>query len=142
MDRKSRERGRSGDQRGGQGLAFAGRHLGQHALEHGECADDLDVEVPLAEHAVRQLADEREGAGDLTVRQIRMAAQRQRDRAHRRREVVERERAELVGMLRPPAARSGASARARQGAARATISAPAISVTRSSGCGGRSERSG
>ena len=55
-------------------LAFAGRHLGQQALEHGERSGDLDAEVPLAEHAVRQLPDEREGAGDLMFRQIRVAA--------------------------------------------------------------------
>ena len=60
VHRASRERrGRRGQGRG-QGLAFAGVHLGDHAAQHRPSADQLDVEVAHARGAHRRLAHQRE----------------------------------------------------------------------------------
>src|SRR5206468_368415 len=46
--------------RGGERLALPGLHLGDAALVQGDGADDLNVEVALADGAPRGLADARE----------------------------------------------------------------------------------
>ena len=52
-----------GRQRGDQGLAFASAHLGDLAFVHHRAADQLDVEMAHAEHALAGLTDDREGFG-------------------------------------------------------------------------------
>ena len=53
-------RGCSGEGRGDR-LALARLHLGQHAVEHRPAADELHVEMPLADRARCRLAHQREG---------------------------------------------------------------------------------
>ena len=48
-------------QRRDEGLAFAGLHLGDAALVQHHAADELDVEMALAERALGRLAHGREG---------------------------------------------------------------------------------
>jgi hypothetical protein len=48
-------------QRGGEGLALAGAHLRDATLVEEHPADELDVEVPLADRPPRRLAGEGEG---------------------------------------------------------------------------------
>ena len=48
-------------------LAFAGPHLGDRALVQDHAADELDVEMPLAERPLRGLADRREGRHEDVV---------------------------------------------------------------------------
>ena len=67
--RQPGERRRSGGQRGGQRLAFAGRHLGEHAFEKGEAAHDLDVEVALSELSGRAFSHESKRARNDVVRE-------------------------------------------------------------------------
>ena len=52
-------RGGRGERRG-EGLALAGVHLGDHAAQHRPAADQLDVEMPHAEHPRRGFAHQRE----------------------------------------------------------------------------------
>ena len=59
-------------QRGGQGLALAGLHLGDRAVEHGDAAQELDVEVPHVDGPPAGLADQGVGL-DQQLRQ-RLAA--------------------------------------------------------------------
>ena len=56
-----------GRQRGDQGLALAGLHLGDVAEVQRGAAHDLDVEVPLAERALGRLADRGERLGEEVV---------------------------------------------------------------------------
>ena len=46
---------------GDQGLAFAGLHLGDRAVVQHHAADELDVEVALAERTLGGFAHRREG---------------------------------------------------------------------------------
>ena len=55
--------GQGGDQR----LAFAGLHLGDPAFVEHHAADQLDVEMALAQGALGRLAHRREGAGQNLV---------------------------------------------------------------------------
>jgi len=56
---------------GGQGcherFALAGAHLGNLAVVHGHAADQLDVEMPHAQHASRSLATDSKGLGQEFV---------------------------------------------------------------------------
>ena len=54
-------------QRGDQGLAFAGPHLGDLALVQDHAADQLHVEMALAERALGGLAHGGEGLGQDVV---------------------------------------------------------------------------
>ena len=73
--------GEGGDER----LAFAGLHLGDRAFVQDHAADELHVEVPLAERALRRLAHRREGirqkglerraVGDLLAELVGLGAQ-------------------------------------------------------------------
>ena len=54
-------------QRRDQGLAFAGLHLGDRALVQDHAADQLDVEMALAERALGRLAHRGEGVGQEVV---------------------------------------------------------------------------
>ena len=54
-------------ERGDQGLAFAGLHLGDGALVQHHAADQLDVEMALAERALGRLAHGGEGGGEQAV---------------------------------------------------------------------------
>ena len=61
------EYGRQGrDQR----LALAGLHLGDLAAVEHHAADQLDVEVALAERAARGLAHHREGLGQHFIQRL------------------------------------------------------------------------
>ena len=55
MDRDARQGGGAGSQRGRQGLALAGLHLGHHAVEHDPGAPELDVEMTHAERLICRL---------------------------------------------------------------------------------------
>ena len=57
-------------ERGDEGLAFAGAHLGDRAFMQHHAADELDVEMPLAERAARRLADGREGRREEIVERL------------------------------------------------------------------------
>jgi hypothetical protein len=61
MDAAVGERVEIDRQGGDQGLAFAGLHLGDAALVQDHAADQLHVEMPLAERALGRLAHRREG---------------------------------------------------------------------------------
>ena len=50
-----------------EGLAFAGPHLGDRALVQHHAADELDVEMPLAEGALGRLAHRGEGRHEDVV---------------------------------------------------------------------------
>ncbi len=54
-------------QRGDEGLAFAGLHLGDLALVEDDAADQLDVEVAHADDAAAGFADDGEGFGQEVV---------------------------------------------------------------------------
>ena len=94
-------------QRGRQGLAFAGLHLGDRLVEHGDAAQDLHVEVPHVDGPPAGLADQGVGL-DQQLRQ-RLAAFRpiaERQAALAKLLVVELEqfrfhRADLGHELRP-----------------------------------------
>ena len=64
------ERVQVGRQRRDQRLAFAGLHLGDAAAVQHHAADELDVEVPHAEHAAPGLADEGERVGQQVVERL------------------------------------------------------------------------
>ena len=68
------ERVEVGRQRGDERLALAGAHLGDLALVQRQAADELHVEVAHAEHALRGLADDREGLGQDLFERWRPAA--------------------------------------------------------------------
>ena len=76
-----RERVEARRQRGGERLALAGLHLGDRAVVQHHAADQLDVEVALAERALGGLAREREGLEQEVVERL---AARARARAARR----------------------------------------------------------
>ncbi len=61
VDAAAGERVEVRGQRGDEGLAFAGFHLGDFALVEDGSADDLDVEVAHADDALAGLADDGEG---------------------------------------------------------------------------------
>ena len=65
-----RDRVQDDRQRGGQGLALAGAHLGDRAVVQHHAADQLDVEVALAERALAGLAGEREGLVQEVVERL------------------------------------------------------------------------
>ncbi len=67
VDALAGQRVQVGRQRRHQRLAFAGLHLGDAAAVQDHAADQLDVEVPHAEHAAAGLADQREGVGQEVV---------------------------------------------------------------------------
>ena len=67
MNRDAGQRGGARGERGGQGLALTGLHLGDHALEQDPPADQLDVEVPLAQRPTRHLADQSEHPRDEII---------------------------------------------------------------------------
>ncbi len=67
MDRKSGKGGGACGKRGRERLAFAGFHLGQHALGHHVAAHQLDVEVPHVEGALGRLLNESEGARNQAI---------------------------------------------------------------------------
>ena len=54
-------------QRGGEGLAFAGAHLGDLAVVEHHAADQLHVEVAHAVDPLAGLADDRKGFGQQRV---------------------------------------------------------------------------
>ena len=58
--------GEVGDER----LAFAGLHLGDHAVVQGDTADDLHVEVAHAQHALGGLAHDGERLGQQVVERL------------------------------------------------------------------------
>ena len=58
--------GESGDER----LAFAGLHLGDHALVQGDAADDLHVEVAHAHSAIGSLAHHGKRVGQQVVERL------------------------------------------------------------------------
>ena len=57
-------------QRGDEGLALAGLHLGDVAVVQGRPAHQLHVEVALADRAARGLTDGREGLGQEVVERL------------------------------------------------------------------------
>ena len=57
----ARQRRQIQRQRGGERLAFARLHLDDRAVEHGDAAEDLHVEVPHVERAPARLADQGKG---------------------------------------------------------------------------------
>ena len=57
-------------QGGDKGLAFAGFHLGDVAPVQDNAADQLDVEVALAEGTLGALADHREGLWQQVVQPL------------------------------------------------------------------------
>ena len=59
------ERVEVGGQRGDEGLALAGLHLGDAALVQHDAADELHVVVPHVQHAAPGLAHDGEGLGDI-----------------------------------------------------------------------------
>ena len=63
-------------ERGDQGLALTGLHLGDVAEVQRRAAHDLDVEVALAEHPLGRLADRRERLGHQRRRGSRPSARR------------------------------------------------------------------
>ena len=67
------ERVEEDGERRGQGLALAGLHLGDRAGVEHHAADQLDVEVALAERAARGLADQRERLGQQVVERLAVA---------------------------------------------------------------------
>ena len=56
MDAGSRQRIEIGRERGDQRLALARAHFGDRALVQHHAADELDIEMALAEHATRRFA--------------------------------------------------------------------------------------
>ena len=67
MDALAGERVEIDRQRRDQRLAFAGLHLGDAALVQHHAADELDVEMALAERALGRLAHGREGRDEDVV---------------------------------------------------------------------------
>ena len=67
MDAAAGERVEIDRQRGDQRLAFAGLHLGDAALMQHHAADQLHVEMALAEGALGRLAHRGEGLGDQII---------------------------------------------------------------------------
>jgi hypothetical protein len=59
-----------GGQRGHQGLALTGDHLGDPAAVEGHAADELDVVVTLAHGPLAGFADDREGLADHPVEDL------------------------------------------------------------------------
>ena len=75
MHRQPGQRRRGGRQRGGQRLALARVHLGHHALQHGPAAQQLHIEMRLAQRQPARLPHQREGArgaglGDAIAAQV------------------------------------------------------------------------
>ena len=66
----ARERVEIRRQRGDEGLALAGLHLGDPAEVQRGAAHELHVEVALAEHPAPGLADGRERVGEQVVEQV------------------------------------------------------------------------
>ena len=67
VDALAGERVEVDGQRGDQRLAFAGLHLGDLALVQHHAADQLHVEVALAERALGGFAHGREGGNEKVV---------------------------------------------------------------------------
>ncbi len=70
MDALAGERVEIDRQGGDQGLAFAGLHLRDHAAMQDDAAEQLDVEMALAEHALGGLAHRREGVDEDVVERL------------------------------------------------------------------------
>ncbi len=70
VDALAGERIQVDGERGNQGLAFAGLHLGDVALVQHHAADQLDVEMALAERALGGLADGGEGRHQEIVERL------------------------------------------------------------------------
>ena len=70
VDALAGERVEIDGQGGDQGLAFAGLHLGDAALVQHDAADELDVEMALAERALGGLANGGEGLGQEVVQRL------------------------------------------------------------------------
>jgi hypothetical protein len=82
VDAPAAERVEHDRERGGQGLALAGLHLGDRAVVQHHAADQLDVEVAHPHRALAGLAHEREALVQQVVEALAVAA---RARAARRR---------------------------------------------------------
>ncbi len=67
MDAAAAQRVEIDGERRDQRLALAGAHLGDRALVQDHAADELHVEMPLAEHALGRLADRGEGRDEQIV---------------------------------------------------------------------------
>ena len=70
VDAASAERVEHGGKRGDQGLALAGLHFGDSPRVQDHPADQLDVEMALAEHALGGLAHDREDLGQDVVHAV------------------------------------------------------------------------
>ena len=70
VDAAAGERVQVRRQRRDEGLALARLHLGDLALVEDHAADQLDVEVTLADRALHRLAHGREGLGDQVVERL------------------------------------------------------------------------
>jgi hypothetical protein len=67
VDALARKRVQIAGQRGDEGLALAGLHLGDGAAMQDDAADQLDVVMALAQRALGSLAHRREGLGEQVV---------------------------------------------------------------------------
>ena len=70
VDAAAGQRVQVGRQHSGQGLALTGLHLGDVAQVQRGAAHELDVEVALAEHPGRRLADGRERLGQQLIERL------------------------------------------------------------------------
>ncbi len=73
VDAASGERVEEDGERGGEGLALAGLHLGDGAVVQDHATDQLNVEVALAERAATRLAGQRKGLGQEIVERLPVA---------------------------------------------------------------------
>ena len=73
MDGVAGERVEEDGERRGEGLALAGLHLGDGARVEHHAADQLDVEVALAERPPAGLAHQRERLGQQVVERLAVA---------------------------------------------------------------------
>ena len=69
----ARERVEIAGQRGNEGLALAGFHLGDLAVVQDHSAEQLHVEVAHAEHAFAGFADHCKGLGQQLIQQLSLA---------------------------------------------------------------------
>ena len=108
------ERVQVGGERRHQRLALAGPHLGDAAFVQHHAADQLDVEVALAEHALGGLAHRREGRHQDVVERPALAASCCAELRRARRQLLVAQRRDLgferVDRPRPGAHRSSGAA--------------------------------
>ena len=74
MNGRAGERVQEHRQGRGQGLALAGLHLGDRPVVQDHAADQLDVEVTLADAPPRRLSTERERLGQQVVERLAVAS--------------------------------------------------------------------